>query len=89
MVEHRQNAIVELSHVTVDLLRSRFWLQSKLLGQKHASDALGHRANALIEVRKELIALVLVGSHVHPVLVKGGLVPVANVHHLDHCRAVD
>ena len=83
MVEHGKDPFVEFSQVALDLLLLWLGLQVEFLCEEHATDALGDRAHALIEVREELVALSLVGSHVQPVCVYVSLVTIANVHHLN------
>ena len=67
MVEHGKDPFVEFSQVALNLLLLWLGLQVEFLCVEHATDALGDRADALIEVREELVALSHVGSHVHPV----------------------
>ena len=83
-IKHGQDSIVEFGQVKIDLLLRRLRTHVKMLGEQHATDALGDRAHTLVEVCKELVDLSLVSPHVHSVQIHGGLVAIANVHHLDH-----
>jgi len=89
VVEHGQDSVVKLGQVPFYLLLRRLRLQPELLRQEHGPDALGDRAHSLIEVSEQSVALGLVRPHIHPIRVERGLVPVAEVHHLDEGRAVD
>ena len=84
MIEHGQDSIVELRQIKIDLLLRRRRCHVEILGEQHATDALGDWAHPLVEVCEELVDLGLVGSHVHSIQIHGGLVAIANMHHLDH-----
>ena len=81
LVEHRQDLLRELIDFFLYLLLCGLRLNTKADGHQHFADALGDGPHFLVKCGEELLEFRVIGSHVHFVLVRSGLVPVCYMHH--------